>query len=68
MDSNYFEEIILPSVGIKKKGTYNLSEVSEILGVHRSTIRRYNKSGRLAISPSRKVYHYELIKFFALND
>jgi hypothetical protein len=65
--TSYFEETVLPSVGITKKGTYNLTEVSTILGVHKNTIRRYKRQGRISISPARKVYHRELIGFFGTN-
>lgn len=64
----YFEETVLPSVGIPSKGTYNLTEVSTILGVHRNTIRRYHKQGKIKISPTRKVYRKELIQFFVTNS
>jgi len=64
---SYFENTILPSVGIPKKGTYNLTEVATILGVHRTTVRRYTHQGRITISPAKKVYRRELIRFFVTD-
>jgi hypothetical protein len=66
--AHYFEETVLPSVGIPKKGTYNLTEVSIILGVHRNTVRRYHKQGKIKISPAGKVYYKELIDFFVTDS
>lgn len=65
---DYFENTILPSVGLPKKGTYNLTEVSQILGVHRHTVRRYHKQGKLPISPARKVYSHDLVRFFSTDS
>lgn len=67
-ENSYFLNTILPSVGMPEKGTYNLTEVSKILGVHRHTVRRYNKQGRLQISPARKVYINDLARFFTTNS
>jgi len=67
-NTNYFENTILPSVGLPKKGTYNLTEVSQILGVHRHTVRRYQKQGKLPISPARKVYSDDLVRFFSTDS
>ncbi len=62
--NSYFLNTILPSVGLPKKGTYNLTEVSRILGVHRHTVTRYSRQGKLQVSPARKVYLNDLARFF----
>lgn len=67
-EKNYFLDTILPSVGVPIKGTYNLTEVSKILGVHRHTVRRYSKQGRLQVSPARKVYINDLARFFRTDN
>lgn len=66
--NNYFINTVLTSVGLPKKGTYNLTEVAKILGVHRHTVRRYCGQGKLIISPAKKVYIDDLIKFFSTNS
>ena len=68
VNRDYFERIILPSVGLPKKGTYNLTEVAKILGVHRHTVRRYHKQGKLTVSPTRKVYILDLLNFFSTHS
>lgn len=62
---SYFFDVVLPSVGLPRKPSYNLRETSEILGVHRSTLYRYVKEGRLQASQGNRVYLKELQSFFA---
>ena len=63
--SKYFSDIVLPSVGLPEKPTYNLRETSQILGVHRTTLYRYKRQGKLRVSPANRVYSKELQSFFA---
>ena len=63
-ESRYFSDIVLPSVGLPEKSSYNLRETSRILGVHRRTLSRYIQKGHLRASPANRVYLKELQLFF----
>lgn len=68
---SYFRKIVLPSVGLPEKGSYNIHEACRILGVSRATVYRMLKDGRLRQEGNDsipKVYHQEFEKYFAAWD
>lgn len=62
---SYFEEIVLPSVGLPMKGSYNAGEAAVILGCTTRTLRDMANRGEIYVTFSRKVYAREFIIFFA---
>ncbi|HID29437.1 MAG TPA: DNA-binding protein [Desulfobacterales bacterium] len=61
---SYFQDVVLPSVGLTAKSSYNIKEVSQILDCCRSTVYRMAQRGQIIITPNKRVYHAELVKFF----
>jgi len=69
---SYFLHIVLPSVGIPDKPSYNMAELRRILGKHRVTIYRMIKAGKLkAVGKDGgdfRIYREELIRYFSDYD
>lgn len=59
-----FQEVILPSVGLPYKPTYNLTETCKIFDCHYSTLAEYVKKGWVKIREHNRVYAKDLEKFF----
>lgn len=64
---SYFQDVVLPSVGLPYKPTYNLTEVCKILDCHYSTLASYVQKGLIKITKTRRVYAAELERFFELS-
>lgn len=64
----YFEDIILKSVDIVFKPTYNYKETCLILDCHFSTFKRLLKKGLIHTSPHRRIYVEELIQYFDIEN
>lgn len=61
-----FQEIILPSVGLPYKPTYNLTETCKILDCHYSTLAEYVDRGEITIRlPNKRVYAKDLERLFS---
>ena len=60
---SYFQSIVLPSVGLPFKDSYNLTELCKIMGCNYSSIPTLQKRG-LKIALNKRVYASELISFF----
>lgn len=68
---SYFEEIVLPSVNIPKKGSYNTKEVGLMFNRSRWTIDKWRKSEKLSFVENAglpRIYHEELKRFFSKYD
>lgn len=69
---SYFEDVVLPSVGLPKKPSYNLAEVCRIFGVHRTTLYRMIRDGAVTAVRSHRrdyrVYLEELRRYFSPYD
>lgn len=69
---SYFIRIVLPSVGMPEKGSYNVQESCRILGVSRATVYRMLKDGRLRYQNGEEtiptVYRAEFEKYFSAWD
>lgn len=61
---SYFEEVILPSVGIPKKISYNISEAARILDCNKRTLRSMAERGEIFVTKHRRVFAKEFIIFF----
>jgi hypothetical protein len=61
---SYFQDIVLPSVNLPYKPTYNITEVCKILDCHYSTVASYVQKGSLKITLNRRIYAQELDRFF----
>jgi len=61
---DYFREVVLPSVGLPYKGSYNLKEARKILGVCKVTLRTMEKRGDIYISPQKRIYAEEFSRYF----
>jgi hypothetical protein len=53
---SYFKEIVLPSVGVSYKPTYNVTEGCKICNCHYSTFMGYVKKGLIEIMPTGRIY------------
>ena len=62
--SNYFREMVLPSVGLPLKNSYNMKELASIFDCHLATVYRMAERGQIRITPMKKVYLKELESFF----
>lgn len=63
MGEDYWKEIVLPSVQLPDKATYNFYEARTILGCGKTTLWRIVKNGDIKMSPSKKFYRQELINY-----
>lgn len=68
---NYFENIVLPSVKLKKQKEYDLKEAEQILCVSRRSVRRYiqnykNQTGRvrLKVEENGTISYNTFVEFF----
>lgn len=64
---SYFQEVVLPSVNLPYKPTYNITEVCTILDCHYSTLASYVQKDLIKITFNRRVYATELERFFELR-
>jgi excisionase family DNA binding protein len=60
----YFDSMVLPSVELPLKESYNIKEVCQILGVGHRTIQRYIQDKKLIAGPHKRIYASELRRFF----
>lgn len=63
MGEDYWTKIVLPSVKLPDKATYNFSETMTILDCGKMTLWRKVKSGELNMTPSKRFYRQELINY-----
>ncbi len=61
---SYFDEVVLPSVGLKKKATYNIPEALIILDCSRPTLLKMHHLGRITITRDKKIYYQEFVNYF----
>ena len=61
----YFEEVVLPSVGLPLKPSYNLKESCEILCCRYESLTLLAKKGLIRITLGKRVYSGELARFFS---
>lgn len=61
---SYFEEVVLPSVNLPKKATYNIPEALIILDCSRSHLYKLNYLGHITITRDKKIYYKEFEKYF----
>jgi len=61
---SYFDEVVLPSVNLPKKTTYNIPEALIILDCTRPTLLRMHHLGHITITRDKKIYYKEFEKYF----
>jgi len=61
---SYFDEVVLPSVGLSKKPTYNIPEALIILDCSRPTLLKMHHLGHITITRDKKIYYKEFEKYF----
>jgi len=61
---DYFTQVIIPSVGIVEKSSYNINEACSILGCTRRTLNRMQQRGDITVAPNRRIYKEEFSSFF----
>lgn len=61
----YFLEVVLPSVGLPDKPTYNIPELMKIMDCDRSTLWKMNKLGKITITQHKRIYRKDIIGFFS---
>lgn len=64
METNYFKEVVLPSVGLPYKGSYSLPESCRILGCSRTKLWQMGIKEELVIAPNKKVYCRDFENYF----
>lgn len=62
--ADYFKDVVLKSVDLPYKGSYNLKEAMLILGVCAPTLRTMERRGDIVISPQKRVYAEEFRRYF----
>lgn len=62
---DYFERVVLISVGLPVKPSYNLSEMCKIFCCDRRTLRRKAERGDITITENGRVYFVELQVYFS---
>lgn len=60
----YLREIVLPSVNLPEKPTYNLKETAVIFGVTPRTVSRRCHAGQLRKAPGGRFYLLEVARVF----
>lgn len=60
----YFEEVVLPSVGLPLKPSYNLREGCDILCCQYSQLAKLVDKGLIKITSQKRIYATEFKKFF----
>jgi hypothetical protein len=53
---SYFQSVVLPSVGVPYKPTYNISEGCKICDCHYSTFMAMAEKGLIEIKPTKRIY------------
>lgn len=67
MGEQYWITVVLPSVKLPDKATYNWREARTILDCSKMTLWRKVKSGEIRMTPSKKFYRQELINYLCSN-
>lgn len=62
---SYFEEIILPSVNLPLKASYNVMEAAQILDCNKRTLRSMCDRGEIFVTKHRRVFAKEFMRFFS---
>ena len=61
---SYFDEVVLPSVGLPKKPTYTIPEALIILDCGRTKLFKLHHLGRITITRDKKIYYQEFVNYF----
>lgn len=61
---SYLEEIVLPSVNLPVKPSYNLKEACQILCTNYRGLQRLTKRGHIQVTANHRIYLHELKLFF----
>lgn len=64
MESNYFKDVVLPSVGLPYKPTYSIKETIKILDCSRNTFYKKVGRGEITVTKDKRVYAKELENYF----
>jgi hypothetical protein len=64
MSSNYFKDVVLPSVNLPYKGSYSIPEACIIMGCSRTKLWQMGRKGDITIAPNKKVYRREFEVLF----
>lgn len=67
MADSYFEDVVLPSVGLPLKNSYNMREACKILDCHYCTLASLAQKDLIKITAQKKIYAQEFANFFARN-
>jgi len=62
---SYFEEVVLPSVGLSLKASYSIPESLIILQCSRSHLYVLNHREQIRITPDKRVYRMEFERYFS---
>jgi hypothetical protein len=62
---DYFERVVLQSVELPVKPSYNLSEMCAIFCCDRRTLRRKAENGDITVTENGRVYFVELQIYFS---
>jgi hypothetical protein len=65
MGDEYWKEIVLPSVKLPDKATYNFGEVTRILDCSKMTLWRKIKKGEINYTIDKRFYREDLVRRFS---
>ena len=65
MGERYWKEIVLPSVKLPDKATYNFTEVTILLDCSKMTLWRKIKKGEINYTIDKRFYREDLIRRFS---
>jgi hypothetical protein len=64
VDDKFWREVVLPSVGLPDKPTYNFREAMIILDCSKMTLWRKIKKGEIHYPPNKKFYRVNFVCYF----